>query len=128
MTDRPTETLLRAVRTVYDTFVRDEAQGYRSKDRQFAIDVLGPALAAHSGEKPQTDEEKSTQLRTEHGDSGATPSTQHGVEHNRADAETSTPHATCDERRRAGDAQRGVRAHRSSAAPQGQADASELTA
>ncbi|RWO39120.1 MAG: hypothetical protein EOS12_28625 [Mesorhizobium sp.] len=32
-----------SVRYVYDHFVEDEKQGYRSKDRQFAIDILGKA-------------------------------------------------------------------------------------
>jgi hypothetical protein len=39
------------VQTVYDTFVNDEAQGYRSRDRQFAIDLLGRALKAIKRDK-----------------------------------------------------------------------------
>lgn len=31
-------------KTVLDTFEKDEAQGYRSRDRQFAIDLLRPAI------------------------------------------------------------------------------------
>ncbi len=34
------ERLEQAVETVVSTFERDEAQGYRSRDRQFAIDLL----------------------------------------------------------------------------------------
>lgn len=37
-------TLRDAAQTVFDTFSRDEAQGFRSKDRQFAIEILGAAL------------------------------------------------------------------------------------
>lgn len=35
-----------AIRRVVDTFEKDEAQGYRSRDRQFAIDVLKAAIDA----------------------------------------------------------------------------------
>jgi len=38
--------LREAAQCVLDTFSKDEAQGYRSKDRQFAISVLGSALSA----------------------------------------------------------------------------------
>jgi hypothetical protein len=31
--------------TVLNTFKRDEAQGYRSRDRQFAIEILSKALS-----------------------------------------------------------------------------------
>lgn len=37
--------LTAALRAVHDTFVKDEAQGYQSRDRQFAIEILGAALA-----------------------------------------------------------------------------------
>jgi hypothetical protein len=33
-----------AVETVLETFRKDEAQGYRSRDRQYAISILGKAL------------------------------------------------------------------------------------
>lgn len=35
-----------AAQCVYDTFVKDEAAGYRSRDRQFAIEILGQALGS----------------------------------------------------------------------------------
>lgn len=38
-----------AVRYVIDTFRRDEEQGYRSKDRQFAISILSKALEPKGG-------------------------------------------------------------------------------
>lgn len=47
MADTPTPqsfNLRGAAQTVYDTFVKDEAAGYRSRDRQFAIDLLGKGL------------------------------------------------------------------------------------
>ena len=36
------------IRTVIENFRRSEQQGYRSKDRQYAIDMLGP-LIEHPG-------------------------------------------------------------------------------
>jgi hypothetical protein len=49
-----------AARLVYNRFVRDEADGYRSRDRQFAIEILGrvfdpPSAAAspRGGDTPQ---------------------------------------------------------------------------
>lgn len=39
-----------AIRFVHDTFVRDEAAGYRSRDRQFAIEVLRAALTVPASE------------------------------------------------------------------------------
>jgi hypothetical protein len=36
--------LREGMKAVYNTFVRDEAQGYRSRDRQYAIEVLGTLL------------------------------------------------------------------------------------
>ena len=45
-----------AAQFVVDTFSRDEAQGYRSKDRQFAIEILGKALAGHLSPEAQKDE------------------------------------------------------------------------
>lgn len=36
--------LMKAVLHVIETFERDEAQGFRSKDRQFAISILRSAL------------------------------------------------------------------------------------
>lgn len=36
--------LRKAVETVLDQFTQDEAQGYHSRDRQYAIEVLGRAL------------------------------------------------------------------------------------
>jgi hypothetical protein len=41
----PAPAIERAARFVYDNFVRDEADGYRSRDRQFAIEVLGKAFS-----------------------------------------------------------------------------------
>jgi hypothetical protein len=38
--------LREAAKLVFDKFVRDEADGYRSRDRQFAIDILGRVLTA----------------------------------------------------------------------------------
>lgn len=38
--------LVEAVRVVHDTFNRDDLQGYRTKDKRFAIDVLGRAIQA----------------------------------------------------------------------------------
>jgi hypothetical protein len=38
------EQLQQAVKAVVETFSRDEAQGFRSRDRQFAIEILGAAL------------------------------------------------------------------------------------
>lgn len=35
-----------AVETVLEKFTRDEAQGYHSRDRQYAIEILGRALDA----------------------------------------------------------------------------------
>lgn len=37
--------LRRALEHVVETFKRDEAQGYRSRDRQFAIEILEGALS-----------------------------------------------------------------------------------
>jgi hypothetical protein len=34
-----------AAKSIIDTFEQDEAQGYRSKDRQFVLSLLRPALA-----------------------------------------------------------------------------------
>ena len=34
-----------AINTVLSTFEKDESQGYRSRDRQFAIDILRKAVA-----------------------------------------------------------------------------------
>lgn len=42
-----------AINTVLSTFEKDEAQGYRSKDRQFAIDILRKATADHLPAQPQ---------------------------------------------------------------------------
>ena len=33
-----------AIKLVIDTFARDEEQGYRSRDKRFAIEILGKAL------------------------------------------------------------------------------------
>lgn len=38
------EALEKAARIIFDAFTKDEAQGYRSKDRQYVIDILGPVL------------------------------------------------------------------------------------
>lgn len=38
-----------AAQHVLDTFRKDEAQGYRSKDRQFAIAILGKAFEQEAG-------------------------------------------------------------------------------
>jgi hypothetical protein len=38
--------LEKAARTVLETFQKDEAQGYRSRERQYAIDMLGPYFVA----------------------------------------------------------------------------------
>lgn len=51
--------LLAAARTVHDTFVKDEARGYRSRDRQYAIAILGPAITkADSDSAPRKDSAK----------------------------------------------------------------------
>jgi hypothetical protein len=42
------DALLVAVRTVYDKFLEDERQGYRSRDRQYAIEILGRVLAVEA--------------------------------------------------------------------------------
>jgi len=39
------ERLETAARTVHDTFVSDESAGYKSRDRQYAIAILGAALS-----------------------------------------------------------------------------------
>ena len=44
--------LREGIAAVVDTFARDEAQGYRSKDRQFAIEVLRP-LISEIDERPE---------------------------------------------------------------------------
>jgi hypothetical protein len=44
-----------AVETVLKTFRADEAQGYRSRDRQYAIDILGKALEQATS-LPSTDQ------------------------------------------------------------------------
>lgn len=36
--------LIAAVKTVLETFEKDEAQGFRSRDRQYAITILRAAL------------------------------------------------------------------------------------
>lgn len=46
--DAPTKTLMDNVRIVYDTFKRDLEQGYRTKDKTFAVELLGSALASLS--------------------------------------------------------------------------------
>lgn len=45
------ERMKAAVETVIGKFKQDQAQGYRSKDRTYAIEVLGAALADQPGEK-----------------------------------------------------------------------------
>ncbi len=40
-----TDGVLVAAKLVLDTFEKDEAQGFRSRDRQFAIDILNRALS-----------------------------------------------------------------------------------
>jgi hypothetical protein len=35
-----------AAKYIHDRFVKDEADGYRSRDRQFAIEILGKALSS----------------------------------------------------------------------------------
>jgi hypothetical protein len=42
--DRRGSPLYKAAKLVHDTFIQDVAQGYQSKDRQFAIEILGAAL------------------------------------------------------------------------------------
>lgn len=41
-----------AISCVLKTFTRDEEQGYRGKDRQFAIDILAAALQSSAGSEP----------------------------------------------------------------------------
>jgi hypothetical protein len=41
-----------AAETILTTFTNDEAQGYRSRDRQFAIELLSAVLARHPQERP----------------------------------------------------------------------------
>lgn len=43
---------LTAAKVILDNFERSEAQGYRSRDRQFAIDMLKPHRAALTGATP----------------------------------------------------------------------------
>lgn len=45
---------IKSVEFIVEHFERDEARGYRSRDRQFAIEILRPALktAARSEEQP----------------------------------------------------------------------------
>lgn len=43
--------VIEAARHVLDTFRKDEAQGYRSKDRQFAIAILGKAFEQECGDE-----------------------------------------------------------------------------
>lgn len=59
----PREGLLGAARRVVDTFTRDEAQGYRSKDRQFAIEVLSAALRAPAEAQPEAQAQREGELR-----------------------------------------------------------------
>jgi hypothetical protein len=40
------ERLRKAITDLVETFEKDEAQGYRSKDRQFAISILRKALSS----------------------------------------------------------------------------------
>jgi hypothetical protein len=42
--DEKIEKLLWGVKTVLETFRKDEEQGYRTKDKTFAIDILSKAL------------------------------------------------------------------------------------
>jgi hypothetical protein len=42
------ERLREAITVVVETFARDEEQGYRSRDRRFAIDVLRMVLSPES--------------------------------------------------------------------------------
>lgn len=42
---RTVEDALDAARLVYDTFARDLKQGYRTRDKVFAVDILGQALS-----------------------------------------------------------------------------------
>lgn len=36
--------LKNALQTIHDTFARDHAQGFKTRDKQFAIDVAWPVL------------------------------------------------------------------------------------
>lgn len=40
----PNFTLIFAARTVHDTFKRDLDRGYKTRDKEFAVDLLGKAL------------------------------------------------------------------------------------
>jgi hypothetical protein len=51
------------VRKVHDTFKRDMEQGYVTKDKQFAVDLLGQALKAESVEH-QSDSPAALDART----------------------------------------------------------------
>lgn len=68
---QPQQELHEAARRVFETFMRDEQQGYRSRDRQFAIEVLGPALNVADGRgrppRAQNLEEHEDQSRVEPG-------------------------------------------------------------
>ncbi|OXC91005.1 hypothetical protein BMR85_007335 [Achromobacter sp. KAs 3-5] len=50
-TVRRDDVLLEAVQFILKTFKADEAQGFRSRDRQFAISILEEALKSHPASK-----------------------------------------------------------------------------
>jgi hypothetical protein len=49
--------LEKSARIVVKTFQKDEAQGYRSRDRQYAIDMLGPYFVNEQQAKPRVEQD-----------------------------------------------------------------------